>query len=245
MHKEQQKDEWRKPCLFTSDIQKWTVTSGWNEAQFGILFCEPVCFFFSSVVRSSCQDFSVIITDKNVFFRSCWSSLIFDFLGLSRCVFVPKFSVSNYLSFPFCLFQIGSYFPFRHFPCLVLSFFLDRIQNLCFPSRSIRYGFEQSRLISQARGFITWLEFLSFSYLLRKPSTIWRETYRLKNPETGVLGTRKLEPGNTAVKLRFRSEDDYPVRNIDEPVRLSNEPARIGDPVRLRNEPVRVVKNPF
>ena len=33
-----------------------------------------------------------------------------------------------------------------------LSFFLDRSQNLCFPSRSIRYGFEQSRLISQARG---------------------------------------------------------------------------------------------
>ena len=84
------------------------------------------------------------------------------FLGLSRCVFVPKFSVSNYLSFLFCLFQIGSYFPFRHFPCLVLSFFLDRIQNLCFPSRSIRYGFEQSRLISQARGFITWLEFEFF-----------------------------------------------------------------------------------
>ena len=68
-------------------------------------------------------------------------------------------------------------------------------EKLCFPSRSIRYGFEQSRLISQARGFITWLEFLSFSYLLRKPSTIWRETYRLKNPETGVLGTRKIGTG--------------------------------------------------
>ena len=32
---------------------------------------------------------------------------------------------------------------------------------------------------------------------------------------------------------KHRSEDDYPVRNIDEPVRLiiSNEPARIGGPV--------------
>ena len=56
---------------------------------------------------------------------------------------------------------------------------------------------------------------------------------------------RVVSSTNTAVKLRFRSEDDYPVRNIDEPVRLSNEPARIGGPVRLRNEPVRVVKNLF
>ena len=41
-------------------------------------------------------------------------------------------------------------------------------------------------------GFITWLQFRLFSCLLRKPSTIWRETSRLKNPETGVLGTRKI-----------------------------------------------------
>ena len=42
----------------------------------------------------------------------------------------------------------------------------------------------------------------------------------------------------THQSLSFKSE-----RFIDEPVRLSNEPARIGGSVRLRNEPVRVVKN--
>ena len=38
------------------------------------------------------------------------------------------------------------------------------------------------------------------------PSLTHQMVNRLKNAETGVLGTRKLEPGNTAVKLRFRSE---------------------------------------
>ena len=66
---------------------------------------------------------------------------------------------------------------------------LNRIQNLCFPSRRIRYGFQQFRRVSP--GFITWLQFCLFSYLLRKPSTIWRETSKIKNSETGVLGTRK------------------------------------------------------
>ena len=32
---------------------------------------------------------------------------------------------------------------------------------------------------------------LPFSYLLRKPSTIWSETSKSKNSETGMLGTRK------------------------------------------------------
>ena len=42
----------------------------------------------------------------------------------------------------------------------MLRFFLDRIQNLYFPSHSIRYGVQQSRRVSP--GFITWLQFCLF-----------------------------------------------------------------------------------
>ena len=62
--------------------------------------------------------------------------------------------------------------------------------SLCFPSRRIRYGFQQSRRVSP--GFITWLQFVFFLFfLLRKPSKIWCETSKIKNSETGELGTRK------------------------------------------------------
>ena len=112
------------------------------------------------------------------------------------------------------------------------------------PSYAVRF-FQQSRLVSPVRGLYHLVTVLPFSYLLRKPSTIWRETSDLKTQRLVCWEREKLEPGNTAVWLGFSSEDDYLVRNIDEPVRLSNEPARIGGPVRLRNEPVRVVKNLF
>ena len=95
------------------------MTSGWNEAQFGILFCEPVCFFFSSVVRSSCQDFSVIITDKNVFFRFlliviknflifrleslCFRSQVFGF----KLFVVSVLLVSNWLVFSVSSFSVS------------------------------------------------------------------------------------------------------------------------------------------
>ena len=61
---------------------------------------------------------------------------------------------------------------------------------------------------------------------------------RLKNSETGVLGTRKIGTGEYCCVTRVQFWRWLPVR-------LSNEPARIGGPVRLRNEPVRVVKNLF
>ena len=150
------------------------MTSGWNEAQFGILFCEPECFFLSSVVHSSCLDFSLIITDKNVFFRFLLIVINFLIFRLVSC-FRSQVPVSNYLSLPFCWFQICLSFPFRPFPCLALRFFLDRIQNLCFPSCRIRYGFQQSRRVCP--GFITWLQqsekFLDQGTVTRPPSSIY------------------------------------------------------------------------
>ena len=72
---------------------------------------------------------------------------------------------------------------------------MDRIQNLCFPSRRIRYGFSTIPAGLPGPGLYHMVTVLPFSYLLRKPSTIWRETSRLKNSETGVLGTRKIGTG--------------------------------------------------
>ena len=136
-------------------------------------------------------------------FVSCWSSLFLIFRLESLC-FCSKVSVSNYLSFPYCWFQICLYFPFRHFPCLVLRFFLDRIQNRCFPSRRIRYGFFNNPGWSPRPGALSLGYSFALSYLLRKPSTIWRETSRLKNSETGVLGTRKIGTGEYSCVTRVQ-----------------------------------------
>ena len=95
-------------------------------------------------------------------FVSCWSSLFLIFRLESLC-FHSQASVSNYLSFPYCWFQICLYFPFRRFPSLVLRFFLDRIQNRCFPSRRMRYFFFNNPGWSpRPGGFITWLQFCPF-----------------------------------------------------------------------------------
>ena len=64
----------------------------------------------------------------------------------------------------------------------------DRTEQF-FPSRRIRYGLQQSRSSRVSPGFITWLQFCLYSYLLRKPRTIWCEKSKFKNSETGVLGT--------------------------------------------------------
>ena len=109
------------------------------------------------------------------------------------------------------------------------------------PSYTVRF-FQQSQLVSPARGFITWLQFCPFHICWGSPVQSGAKRPDLKTQRLVCWEREKLEPGNTAVWLGFSSEDDYPVRNIDEPVRLSNEPARIGGPARLRNEPVRVVK---
>ena len=131
-------------------------------------------------------------------FVSCGSSLILIFRLESLC-FCSQVSVSNCLSFPYCWFQICLYFPLRHFPCLVLRF--SWIEFRIYVFQAVVYGtvFQQSRLVSPARGGGGGLYHLvtvfPFSYLLRKPSTIWRETSRLKNSDTGVLGTRKIGTG--------------------------------------------------
>ena len=64
--------------------------------------------------------------------------------------------------------------------------------------------FQQSRLVSPARGLYHLVTVLPFSYLLRKPSTIWRETSDLKNSETGVLGTRKIGTGEYCCVTRVQ-----------------------------------------
>ena len=68
--------------------------------------------------------------------------------------------------------------------------------NIMFPSRRIRYGFSTIPAGLPGTGLyhLVWCV-LPFSYLLRKPSTIWRETSRLTSSETGVLGTRKIGTG--------------------------------------------------
>ena len=86
-------------------------------------------------------------------------------------------------------------FSVRHFPCLVLRFSWIELRIYVFPSRSIRYGFSTIPAGLPGPGLFHLVTVLPFSYLLRKPSTIWRETSRLKNPETGVLGTRKIGTG--------------------------------------------------
>ena len=53
---------------------------------------------------------------------------------------------------------------------------------------------------------------------------------------------KSLEPRYAVEELGFSSGDDYPVSDIDDPVRLSNEPVRIDGAVWLSNELVRVVK---
>ena len=57
-----------------------------------------------------------------------------------------------------------------------------------------------------ARGLYHLVTVLPFSYLLRKPSTIWRETSDLKTQRLVCWEREKLEPGNTAVWLGFSSE---------------------------------------
>ena len=121
-------------------------------------------------------------------FVSGWS--LFLIFRLESLCFRSQVSVPNYLSFPFSWFQISLSFPFCHFPCLVLRFFLDRIQNLCFPSRRTWYGVQQSRRISPT--FITWLKFCLFSFLLRKPSKTWCETSKIKNFRDWCVGNRKI-----------------------------------------------------
>ena len=50
-----------------------------------------------------------------------------------------------------------------------------------------------------AKRFYHLVTVLPFSYLLRKPSTIWRETSDLKTQRLVCWEREKLEPGNTAV----------------------------------------------
>ena len=121
-------------------------------------------------------------------FVSGWS-LFLNFRLESLC-FRSQVSVPNYLSFPFSWFQISLSFPFRHFPWLVLRFFLDRIQNLCFPSRHTWYGVQQFRRISPT--FITWLKFCRFFHFCwGSPVKSGAKRPKLKISDTGVLGTGK------------------------------------------------------
>ena len=62
------------------------------------------------------------------------------------------------------------------------------------------------RVIIFSPGFITWVQFVFFHFLLRQPSKIWCETSKIKNSETGVLGTRKqIGTGNAVVaRVQFR-----------------------------------------
>ena len=174
VYKEKQKDEWRKPCLFTSDIQKWTMTSGWNEAQFGILFCEPACFFLSSVVRSSCLDFSLIITNffrflLNVIFDLKLDVIVFSFLSVSNYLFVA----SVFVGFKFA-------FRFRFVILRVWYWDISWIESRIYVFQAVVYGtvFNQSRRVSP--GFITGLQLVYFHFLLRKPSKIWSKCRKIK-----------------------------------------------------------------
>ena len=173
---------------------------GWNEAQFGILFCEPARFFLSSVVRSSCQDFSLIITDKNVLFRFLLIVINFWFLGLSRCVFVPKFWFQIICRFRIVGFKFACRFRFVIFRVWYWEF--SWIEFRIYVFQAVVYGtvFQQSQRVSPVRALsLVLVTVLPFSYLLRKPSTIWHETSEIKNSETGVLGTQKLELGNAVI----------------------------------------------
>ena len=81
-------------------------------------------------------------------------------------------------------------------------------------SRRIRCSFSTIPAGLPGPGLYHLVTVLPFSYLLRKPSTIWRETSRLKNSETGVLGinakswNRGILPWNSGsvLKMITRSE---------------------------------------
>ena len=66
---------------------------GMERSSVEILFCEPAGFFLSSVVRSSCLDFSLIITDKNVFFHFLLI-VNFDFRLKSSCFCSFRFQIT-------------------------------------------------------------------------------------------------------------------------------------------------------
>ena len=83
-----------------------------------------------------------------------------------------------------------------------------------------------------------------FHFLLSQPSKIWCETSKLKNSETGVLGTWKLIGTEECCGVtRFQFRRWLPGHSHRRPSPAQQEPVRIGGPVWLSNEPVRVVKN--
>ena len=111
---------------------------------------------------------------------------MFSFPSFGFKLFVSVFLVSNLFVFSVSSFSVSGTEIFSW-----IEFRIDVFQ-------AVVYGTVFSTFPAQwspRPGALSLGYSFALSYLLRKPSTIWRETSRLKNSETGVLGTRKIGTG--------------------------------------------------
>ena len=68
------------------------------------------------------------------------------------------------------------------------------------------------------------LLFIFLRKISKTGRNVWKSNFRDWCVETL---TKELDPRNDVMELGFSSGDDYPVSNIDDPVRLSNGPVRV------------------
>ena len=137
-------------------------------------------------------------------FVSCWSGHYFWFLGLSRCVFVPKFRFQIICRFRIAGFKFACIFRFVVFRVWYwdfswIEFRIDVFQAVVCGTvfSTIPAGLPGPGALSLGYSFALFIFAEEAQYNLAR-------NVRLKNSETGVLGTRKIETGEYCCVTRVQ-----------------------------------------